>query len=63
MAADVFAKSQERGLIYDKAFLDRVVSCVYETGGTREHSATYRDLMGRDPDQNALFRREGLIPA
>lgn len=63
MAADVFAKSQENGKIYDKPFLKRVQESIYETGGTRDPAVLYRELMGRDPDPDALFRREGLKPA
>lgn len=62
MAADVFAKSQENGIVYDKPFLKRVQETIYETGGTRDPAILYRELMGRDPDPNALFRREGLAP-
>lgn len=62
MAADVFAKSQENGIIYDKPFLKRVREAIYETGGTRDPAVLYKELMGRDPDPNALFRREGLAP-
>lgn len=63
MAADVFAKSQENGHVYDKPFLKRVREIIYETGGTRNPAELYRELMGRDPDPDALFRREGLKPA
>ncbi|MBI2234390.1 MAG: hypothetical protein HYU57_05285 [Micavibrio aeruginosavorus] len=63
MAADVFAKSQENGHVYDKPFLKRVRESIYETGGTRDPAELYRELMGRDPDPDALFRREGLKPA
>ena len=63
MAADVFAKAQENGVIYDKPFLKRVREIIYETGGTRDPAELYRELMGRGPDPDALFRREGLKPA
>lgn len=63
MAADVFAKSQEKGQIYDVDFLRQVREKIYETGGSRDPAELYRELMGRDPDPDALFRREGLLPS
>jgi Zn-dependent oligopeptidase len=36
---------------------------IYETGGSREPAELYRELMARDPDPDALFRREGLLPS
>jgi Zn-dependent oligopeptidase len=60
MAADVFARSQEKGEIYDKPFLKRVREIVYESGGAYDPAERYRELMGRDPDSEALYRREGL---
>ncbi len=61
MAADVFARSQENGRIYDKPFLKRIDEIIYQTGGSREPTELFRELMGRDPDPDALFRREGLL--
>jgi peptidyl-dipeptidase Dcp len=61
MAADVFARSQEKGMIYDRAFLKDVMTIIYETGGSRDPAELYRELMGRDPDPDALFLREGLL--
>lgn len=57
--ADVFAAFKAKGL-YDRELGDRLRDTIYAPGGTRHPAELYRAMMGRDPDPDALFRREGL---
>lgn len=61
LEADVFELFQEKGL-YDRATADRLRQTIYSQGGKVEPDALFRQMMGRDPDVDALFRREGLLP-
>lgn len=60
--ADIFEPFKEKGL-YDEELKTRLRSTIYTQGGTVEPSKLFEDMMGRAPDQDALFRREGLLPA
>lgn len=57
--ADVFDSFREKGL-YDADTAKRVRS-IYSTGGNEEPDSIFRRVKGRDPDPDALFRREGLL--
>lgn len=61
LEADVFSAFEKAGL-YDRATGDRLRAAIYSKGGTKEPDQLFRDFMGRDPDPDALFRREGLLP-
>lgn len=61
LEADVFEEFKKNGL-YDKATADRLRETIYSRGGTVDPMELFKQMMGRDPDQSALFRREGLLP-
>lgn len=58
--ADVFEAFKEAGL-YDEELSARLLETIYAKGGTEAPDEIYRQMMGRDPDPKALFRREGII--
>ena len=60
LEADIFSEFEKKGL-YDRETADRL-RIFYSGGSTKEEEQQFRDMMGRDPDPNALFRREGLLP-
>ena len=57
--ADVFEAFKEHGL-YDEELAERLKDTIYSKGGTVAPDELYRQMMGRDPDAGALFRREGV---
>jgi peptidyl-dipeptidase Dcp len=58
LEADVFARFEEKGL-YDPAMATGLRTLLAK-GGTEKPMKLFVDLMGREPDPQALFRREGL---
>lgn len=58
--ADVFEAFKEAGL-YDEELGEQLRATIYSKGGTEAPDEIYRQMMGRDPDPDALFRREGII--
>ena len=60
--ADVFEEFRKKGL-YDKATAERLRDTVYSKGGTIDPMELYIEMMGREPDPDAMFRREGLLPS
>lgn len=61
LEADIFETFREGGL-YDKAASTRLRNTIYSKGATVEPDQLFRDMKGHDPDPDALFRREGLLP-
>ena len=59
--ADVFSAFEKNGL-YDRKTADRLRATIYAKGGTEDPAELFKQMMGRDPDPKALFRREGLLP-
>lgn len=59
--ADVFSAFEKNGL-YDRKTADRLRASIYAKGGTEDPAELFKQMMGRDPDPKALFRREGLLP-
>ncbi|PJB70997.1 MAG: M3 family peptidase [Alphaproteobacteria bacterium CG_4_9_14_3_um_filter_47_13] len=59
--ADVFEEFKKNGL-YDAETSKRLLETIYEKGGNEPPMELFRKMMGRDPDPEALFRREGLLP-
>ncbi len=57
--ADVFEEFKRKGL-YDPATAKRLRETIYEKGGTEDPMGLFKKMMGRAPDPDALFRREGL---
>ena len=58
--ADIFAQFKKNGL-YDRATADRLRK-LYSMGGTADPMELFVAMVGRKPDPDALFRREGLLP-
>ncbi|MDD3371078.1 MAG: M3 family metallopeptidase [Alphaproteobacteria bacterium] len=58
--ADVFEAFKTKGL-YDPDLSGRLRRTIFAKGGTVEPDALYVQMMGRDPDPNALYRREGVF--
>ena len=58
--ADTFELFQERGL-YDRATADAYRGEVLSRGGSEHPATLYNRFRGRDPDPQALLRREGLL--
>lgn len=58
--ADTFELFLERGL-YDRETANRYRKEILERGGSAHPAELYRNFRGRDPDPDALLRREGLI--
>ena len=56
--ADGFTAFTENGL-YDRASAD-ALKVIYQSGGTVPPDELYRNFMGRDPDPDALYIREGV---
>lgn len=59
--ADMFEEFKKKGL-YDPQTARRLRDTIYSRGGTVEPMQLFRAMMGRAPDPDALFRREGLLP-
>ncbi len=58
--ADVFAAFEKKGDLYDPELADKLRKLIYEKGDNEDPAILFEQLMGRGPDQTALFRREGL---
>jgi peptidyl-dipeptidase Dcp len=61
LEADIFTAFQKNGL-YDPATAQRLRETIYAKGGTVDPEELFEAMMGRKPDPDALFRREGLLP-
>jgi peptidyl-dipeptidase Dcp len=58
--ADAFEFFQERGL-YDRNVARAFRENILEKGGTEHPMELYKKFRGREPDPDALLRREGLL--
>ncbi|PZX50570.1 M3 family metallopeptidase [Algoriphagus chordae] len=58
--ADAFELFQEKG-VFDKATADSFVKNILSAGGTEHPEILYKRFRGRDPKQDALLKRAGLI--
>ncbi|SFT91675.1 peptidyl-dipeptidase Dcp [Algoriphagus locisalis] len=58
--ADAFELFQEKG-VFDKATADSFVKNVLAAGGSEHPSILYKRFRGREPKQDALLKRAGLI--
>lgn len=61
LEADIFEEFKKKGL-YDQKTAERLRDTVYSKGGTVDPMELFKSMMGREPDPNALYRREGLLP-
>ncbi|MCB1137104.1 MAG: M3 family metallopeptidase [Leptospiraceae bacterium] len=60
LEADAFELFEEKGL-FDSDSASRFRGFILEKGNTEDPSVLYRNFRGRDPDPDALLRREGLL--
>ena len=58
--ADVYEEFKRNGL-YDQDTAKRLVDTIYSRGGQIDPMELFKQMMGREPDPSALYRREGLI--
>lgn len=59
--ADVFAAFEKSGDLYNPELAGKLRK-LYESGDNEDPSILFKNVMGRDPDAAALFRRQGLTP-
>jgi peptidyl-dipeptidase Dcp len=59
--ADIFEQFKKNGL-YDRKTADRLRDTIFSKGGTVDPMELFVAMVGRKPDPDALFRREGLLP-
>lgn len=60
--ADAFEYFLEKG-IFNADVAKSFRTCILEKGNTKHPAVLYRDFRGRDPDPDALLRRDGLLSA
>jgi peptidyl-dipeptidase Dcp len=60
LEADVFSVFKKNGL-FDRATADRLRETILSKGGSRPPMDLFRDFLGREPDPEALLRRDGLL--
>lgn len=58
--ADAFEYFEERGL-FDQNVADKFREFILERGGSEDPMALYKKFRGREPDPDAVLRRDGLI--
>ncbi len=58
--ADVFEEFKKQGL-YDQETANRLRETIYSKGGTEEPMKLFKDMMGREPNPDAMFEREGIV--
>ncbi len=61
LEADVFEEFAKKGL-YHAETAKKLRETIYSKGGTVDPNDLFKEMMGRDPNPEALFRREGLNP-
>ncbi|MCB1167490.1 MAG: M3 family metallopeptidase [Leptospiraceae bacterium] len=60
LEADAFELFEEKGL-FDRESAGKFRGFILERGNTEDPAILYRNFRGRDPDPDALLRREGLL--
>lgn len=59
--ADAFELFQEKG-VFDRETADSFVKNILSAGGSEHPSVLYKRFRGREPKQDALLKRAGLVP-
>ena len=60
LEADVYEEFKRNGL-YDPETAQRLKETIFSQGGKIDPMELFKQMMGREPDPTALYRREGLI--
>ena len=60
LEADAFEAFEEKG-VFDKSVASLFEENILSRGGTEHPMTLYKNFRGREPDPNALLRRDGLI--
>ncbi|MCH2532936.1 MAG: M3 family metallopeptidase [Bdellovibrionales bacterium] len=60
LEADAFEAFEEKG-VFDKSVATLFEENILSRGGTEHPMTLYKNFRGREPDPNALLRRDGLI--
>lgn len=60
LEADVFSRFEQNGLFH-RPTADRLRETILSKGGSRPPMDLFREFLGRDPDPDALLRRDGLL--
>ncbi len=62
LEADVFEEFKKKGL-YDPDTSKRLKDTIFTKGGQVNPMDLFKEMMGREPNQEALLRREGILPS
>ena len=60
--ADLFERFKEQGL-FNRTLAQRLRNEILSRGGSEHPATLFRNFMGRDPDPDALLRRDGFLTA
>lgn len=61
LEADIFEEFKKNGL-YDPETAKRLKETIYTKGGQVDPMDLFKEMMGREPNPDALLRREGILP-
>lgn len=59
--ADAWEAFVEAGDVFDRGVAERLLRCVYSSGGTLDPAAAYRAFRGRDPAIEPMLADRGLV--
>jgi peptidyl-dipeptidase Dcp len=58
--SDAFEAFEASGDVFHPALAEKLKTCIYSAGGSRDPAELYRAFRGQDPDPSALLRKRGL---
>ena len=61
--SDGYQAFVEAGNPFDRAVADRLLSCIYSSGNSREPGEAFQAFRGRPPVVEPMLRGRGLLPA